>query len=962
MKRHKRVRRAVVAGLVVIAAVLLLYYVPNPLSRADGGGHVQQDGSALHGTVSARKHSYDEYRSRFASAARPAQPISIPGAAYVQADETVEVLDRWEGSEMPVVLTGETGFVEWEVHVPEEGLYQLELTYYPVSGKGTAIERELRIDGAIPFEEANSIVMFRVWQDAEGVRRDNRGNDLTPKQVETPEWRSVTLRDEKGYYNEPYRFFFNEGVHRIKLVSVKEPAAIEELRLVPIPTAVDYEQVERQYAAEGYRPVTPGTFVKVQGEHTFSKSDPMLVPVYDRSSPATEPYDTTKLRLNVIGGDRWSVPGQSISWALQAPEAGLYHIAFKARQNGVQGSFVNRRLLLNGKVPFQEAEYVEFPYDTAWRWHVPGGEEPYLFYLHKGENILTLEVSLGKLSDYLRIAESSVLQLNDAYRDIIMITGTTPDPFRDYQLHVKLPDTLEVLQQQSDVLSELSRLIQAYTGRTSNKTALLETLSRQLSSLYDRPEEIPLRLDAFKANTAALGTWIVELKHQPLEIDYIAAYAPGEKLPRADARFVEKWAHEMRALVASFSEDYSTIGNFEETGRTITVWTNTGRDQAQVLKNIIDSSFTPTTGIQVNLKLVQPEALLPAVVAGIGPDVALEVGGGVPIDYAIRSAVTDLTEFADFSEVARRFRDSALVPFTFQDGVYALPETQSFPMLFYRKDILEELKLDVPKSWDDVYAMLPVLHRVNMNMGIPVDSAESSMLSFGTLMYQSQGEFYRDEGRFSGLDSEEAIQAFKRWTELYMNYKMPLVYDFANRFRTGEMPVGIADYTLFNMLTVFAPEIRGLWGFTPVPGTRQEDGTLDHSAPGSGTAAMLLKSAADKEAGWLFLKWWTSADTQVEFGRGMESLLGAAARYPTANVEALNRLPWAVKDHEQLMKQWEWVVGIPEVPGGYFTGRHLNNAFRHVINTGEDPREIMLDYVRIINLEIAAKRREFGLD
>lgn len=964
MGRLYRIIFAAAAGGIAAAALLMSGIGPAPRSHADGGEDTAAEASsavsALAGSV--RPDSYEAYLSRFASAAAPAHTIRVPGPAYAAAEGEVEFADDPDGGGAPVLVTGETGFVEWEIRVPETGLYHLALTYYPVPGKGASIERELRIDGTVPFEEANSIVLPRIWKDAERIRRDNRGNDLTPKQMEAPAWRETVLRDEKGYYVEPYRFYFTEGVHRIALASVREPLAIKEWKLVPVETPPEYAQVEREYRDRDYRPAPSGTQVKVQGEQTLYKSDPMLVPVYDRSSPATEPYDTSKLRLNIFGGDRWSVPGQSASWELNVPEAGLYRIAVKARQNGVQGSVVNRRLLLNGEVPFKEAEYVEFAYSSSWQMHVLGGEEPYLFYLDKGRNVLTLEVSLGKLSDYLRIAESSVLALNDAYRDIIMITGTTPDPFRDYQLDVKIPETIETLRRQSGILKELSRMIKQHTGRTSSKTALLDTLSRQLAGLAERPEEIPIRLDAFKTNTAALGTWIVELKHQPLEIDYILAFAPDTALPRADATLWEKIVHEWKALVASFTEDYSTIGNTAESGRTITVWTSTGRDQAQVLKNLIDSSFTPATGIQVNLKLVQPEALLPAVVARIGPDVALETDAGTPVDYAIRNAVEDLTQFPDFPEVARRFRESALVPFTFRDGVYALPETQSFPMLFYRKDILEELGLDVPQSWDDVYAMLPVLHRVNMNMGVPVDSADSSMLSMGIMLYQSGGQFYRDGGKASGLDEETAIQAFKRWTELYTNYKLPLVYDFANRFRTGEMPVGIADYTLFNTLTVFAPEIRGLWGFAPVPGTRRADGTLDHSAPGGGTAAILLKTAKDKEAGWEFLKWWTSEETQVEFGRGMESLLGAAARYPTANIAAMNRLPWAVRDTEQLTAQWEWVVGIPQVPGGYFTGRHLNNAFRQVINTGEDPREVMLDYVRVINQEISIKRREFGLE
>jgi hypothetical protein len=109
------------------------------------------------------------------------------------------------------------------------------------------------------------------------------------------------------------------------------------------------------------------------------------------------------------------------------------------------------------------------------------------------------------------------------------------------------------------------------------------------------------------------------------------------------------------------------------------------------------------------------------------------------------------------------------------------------------------------------------------------------------------------------------------------------------------------------------------------------------------------------------LKWWTSKDTQLGFGREMEVRLGTSARYPTANVEALTLLPWPTQDLKTLMEQMKWAKGIPEVPGGYLTGRNIDNAFRKVVVQGDDPRETMDYYVRYMNEEITAKRKEFNL-
>jgi hypothetical protein len=113
------------------------------------------------------------------------------------------------------------------------------------------------------------------------------------------------------------------------------------------------------------------------------------------------------------------------------------------------------------------------------------------------------------------------------------------------------------------------------------------------------------------------------------------------------------------------------------------------------------------------------------------------------------------------------------------------------------------------------------------------------------------------------------------------------------------------------------------------------------------------------------MKWWASAETQIQYCREMEALMGAAARYPTANVEAFDNLPWPSDDYEALKEQFKWMKGIPQVPGGYYTWRNVNNAFYKVVNAEEkyrmQPREALTDFVRYINEEITFKRREFGL-
>ena len=145
-------------------------------------------------------------------------------------------------------------------------------------------------------------------------------------------------------------------------------------------------------------------------------------------------------------------------------------------------------------------------------------------------------------------------------------------------------------------------------------------------------------------------------------------------------------------------------------------------------------------------------------------------------------------------------------------------------------------------------------------------------------------------------------------------------------------------------------------------GLCEEDGTIDRTVPASGTASVILSSAQDLEAAWEFLKWWSDADTQTRYALDLEALLGEAARYPAANPETLRSLPWPAEDYRKLEEQLSWVRGVPEVPGGYMVGRHLDNAFRRIVEKPAPIRETLLDYNRVMNEEIRSKRAEFRLD
>jgi ABC-type glycerol-3-phosphate transport system substrate-binding protein len=920
------------------------------------------------------KYKYSTYREEYQHKEHLQQEINIPAYQYSHIDGMeVEILEDFEGSAGKSILTEEQGNIEWDVDLPEEGLYNISIEYYPIKGKSSAIQRSLFINGKLPFGEAANLEFNRVWGNAlDHIESDNRGNELRPRQIEKPMWQNAAIKDFQGYYREPFSFYFEAGKNTISLYSQREPMVIKHIRLHPIDPVLEYNETVNRYNEMGLK-AAKSQFIKIQAQDAVYKSEPTLYPFTDRSTYLVEPYHPSELRINAIGGYNWRVPGQTITWEIDVPETGLYNIGLKAKQRHVRGLNSNRKIYINGEVPFKEMQQVQFQFNTQYSMKVLGGHEPQLFHLNKGINTITLEVVLGDVAPLIRTMEAATLELTALYRKILMITGAKPDVYRDYQLETRIPDLLKDFQRFSDVIVEVATEYEKITGQKNEYTATLHTMAEQLQNLINRPQNISKSIDSMRNNISALGTFVLTVREQPLDVDYLIVASPDEEMPVVKESFFKRLINELVVFFYSFIIDYNTIGNIienPEKTKSVEVWITTGRDQAQVIKSLVDDYFTPATGINVKLRLVQGGTLLPATLVGTGPDVALHLGNDIPVNYAMRNAVYDLTQFDDFEEVAQRFRQSALVPYQYDGGVYALPETQRFEMLFYRKDILEELGLEVPQTWEDIFAILSVLSKNHMEFGLPQPGRQFGQQAiinlqpnpmYAMLLYQLGGDFYQDAGTASGLTSVEGVKAFQMWNEFYTHYSLPAEFQFANRFRTGEMPIAIEDYQNYNLLQVFAPELRGLWGFAPVPGFLQEDGTIKRDVASTGENTILLDAAEDKDSAWEFMKWWTSEEIQTEFGREMEGLMGAAARWPTANVEAFEKLPWPVEDFKQLQLGFEWVKGIPEVPGGYFTGRHIENAFWKVRHEDYNPRESLEEYVELINSEIELKRFEFGL-
>lgn len=918
---------------------------------------------------------YDEYMQEHKNEPKGVSEIVIDASKLTSKTSGVKLLQNYNGRNGTSIYTGEEDSVEFTFNA-KAGLYTVYIEYYTEPGKDVSAERALYINGKIPFDSVESFELVRSWKDKLDrdengnliFEKDIFGNGIVPTQIEEFKWLDTYVYDSLGGYSNALEFSFKDGANTLKLEAVKEPVTIGCIKLVPAKENIPYADYIAQCNKKGYKSYADEEIL-IEAESAVSKSDQTLYPSSDVSSASTSKSDGSQdaflQSINYIGGTNWQYNQQRITWQVPTTaKAGLYAVNFKVRKNVYEGMMSSRKFLVNGEVPYKECEAIAFKFSSDWMLVSPQDDNGnnLLVYLEPGDEI-SLEVTPGVMGEILNTSKKLLNDINTIYRNIIMITGSSPDANRDYQLEKLIPDVIEEMYNKADEVTAIVDKIVDFTKKKGSDMSSLETLARQMKLFKDEPERIPKQLSVFKTNISAFGTWINNASNTPLEVDYISLSSPDKSPKSANANFLVNLGYQFNRFVSSFVIDYNAIGTLEEIkdqDKAVTVWIDSGRDQYQQLRALVNNSYTAKTGNQVNLELVNPGALLSAIVAGIGPDVALGQAKNEPVNYALRNALYDLTQFSDYKEVLKRFTDEAVVPYYFFDGkktgLYALPEKQDFEMLFYRTDVLAELGIGIPNTWDQLIQCITVLNKNNMEFGMP-----QSVEIFNTMLMQYNGSMYTSDYKSTNLKTPEATKAFKLWTNFFVNYDCPKTFDFKNRFRTGEMPLGVAAFTLYNTLAVSAPEIRGLWGFTSMPGVVGEDGKINRSVNMTTACCYMIKKNKDYDLSWEFMKWWTDADTQSEYGKRLECVLGASARYNSANTEAFKKLPWTSEELGAIEKQRETAISLPEIAGSYFIGRHILNAFRKVVYNSKDPRDTLYDYSNVIDAEITKKRSEFGL-
>lgn len=858
-----------------------------------------------------------------------------------------------------------SGAVRMEIHdsgivtvnAPQAGRYYVSMDYLDIGDSVLALELSMKVNGVYQFYELRGLKLEAMWSDPAEDSYDRYGNQIVPVPDKLLQWQNKYVGDPSYRYSGPLAVELEEGENEIEITMLEGVMLLGNLYLNPEPSIAQY----------GGPMEAPGSaLVTIQGEDMDYRNASSIRAACEYDIDL-DPYEVKIRALNTIDSASFSEAGQSVTYRVNVENEGTYHLALNYVQSGKVDFPVFVNVAVDGAVP--NMEFLNYPlaYGSGYQVEKLSDDEGSALGvdLGAGWHTITLTISADPIRHVLEAVDEIMNGVNNLNLEITKVAGTNKDKYRDLNIEEYIPDAIARLNGYADRLDALVESVRQYSPKAKRIGAFSSAgaASRQLRSLAGEPDELVYRVSELTTSSNSVNQLLANLvdsiNKNALGIDRIYLYQDGAKVPSGSGFFASVAASFKRFVTTFTSQAYST-SNTDPSH--LQVWVNRSRQYLEIMQKMIDEDFTARTGIWVDLALMPDQnKLILANASGDAPDIATGINYAVPFELGIRGAIKDLTEFGDFAEIAGRFEEGLLVPSTIGNGIYSLPETMDFYVLFVRTDVFEKLGLEVPDTIQDVRDILPSLQMRGMNFYYPT----ANMRNFhGTtpLIFQNGGSLYTQYAGDSNMNSEESVAGFRELTELFTIYNLPKeVPSFYQHFRNGSIPIGISNYVFYNLLLNAAPEIANSWDIYPVPGTKTQDGDVLRYISGGAESTVMFKSDTEREAqAWEFMKWWSSADVQAEFGQTLQVTYGSTFMWNTANREAFSRLPWKTRDKETILTQVEWINEAPRLPGSYMVEREIANAYNSIVVNGENLRRTLDNAVKRINRETERKLEEFG--
>lgn len=808
--------------------------------------------------------------------------------------------------------------------------------------------------------------------DIENLRTDHYGNEIVPKQNQLDVPAVTYLEDYENFNRTPIVFHLEKGENNILFQPQKQDLILLSLRIIKPVKDITYREYQQNYndISEAQE------LVIIEGEDYRAKSDSFIRGrnIWNTNVVPGDPY--IKL-INATDDKSNKTIGQKIIYEVNIPKDGCYYLTFKYSQPMKIGGAVYRTIEVDGKVPYEEARDVGFTHTGIDKYqnYTLGGESPRGIYLTAGLHTIALKTTAAPINDIYYELLDIVNEINDTGILLKKIKGSNSDDTakidanRTWDIFQYMPDVLDKLNGWQLRLNTVYDELKELSGKNPSYASDLMLAHENLKRLASEPREIPNRMNLLSDDSSSaaqlISLTLSKILEQNLSIDRFYLHPKEEKLPSPKEGILDKLLKDIKQFFHSFTPKMNESSDIKSKDNSLSIWINKPSQYVEALRELTAQEFTMRTGISVEYSIMPDEKKITlANSTGSNPDIALGLTYFRPAEFAMRKIAKNLLEYEDFLDwYEKEYNLESLAPMAYEDGIYAASETQDFYVLFYRTDILEMLGLDVPDTWDDVKEMMPALHRNAMNFNHPLANnvGYKSFEATGSFIFQNDGNYYTGDGLYSNFNETNTKKGLREMTDLFLVYGLAQnVPNFFNAFRSGTIPIGISNFSTYLQLQVAAPELTGRWDIAPVPGTRQEDGSISRYYSADATSALIFSNTKKPDEAYLFLKWWLSGDTQISYANDLQMKYGPDYIWNTANHVALEQMSYPKKHMDVILEQWAWQKEALRHPASYILEREISNAWIDIVTHGESFQPRLDEAALASNREMKRKLTEFG--
>ena len=299
-----------------------------------------------------------------------------------------------------------------------------------------------------------------------------------------------------------------------------------------------------------------------------------------------------------------------------------------------------------------------------------------------------------------------------------------------------------------------------------------------------------------------------------------------------------------------------------------------------------------------------------------------------------------------------RFMGNALTEMTAKDGnCYGVPLYMNTEAMWYRKDLLEKYKLDIPTTWEEMYTAAKTITEGEKGKAygaaMPMGTNDMLATRWLHLYVRSAGETLITEDGKANLTSKTALDGIRYWVKVFkdcspadaMNYN---TLDEATLYYQGNLCFDFNTGFHINGVEANRPDLMKSIDCAPIPRINKDDKEI-----GCETNTMPLvvwKNSKHPEVCEEFIKFFYDEDRYVDFLLSVPvGMMSGLKGVTDSKIYKENKIVQDFKHADEVLNQMlggSTSIGMeygPRPEAGLLTSqRVIEKMFQDIITNGTD--------------------------